>query len=137
MMMKKYKKTIFYAVVIGISVILFLFVATSSWIGFGVGEQCENAQAKYGGDCVEALSRVVSGESNSLEDRKDAVWALGQLGDGRALVVLEKYYEGSSGECKHETNLCQYELKKAIKLAQGGFNATALIWRNGAFNFSE
>jgi hypothetical protein len=53
---------------------------------------------------------------------------LGQLGDQKSLVVLKSYYTGEP--CDHEKFLCQYELEKAIKLLEGGFNITAFVWRN-------
>jgi len=55
---------------------------------------------------------------------------LGQLGDKRALSILEKYYTGNIPEKESFDNgLSQYELKKAIKPAQGSFNITHWIWR--------
>jgi len=59
--------------------------------------------------------------------RNHAIWALGQLGDKRALPSLEKLYTGEP--CDHSKYVCQYELKKAIKLCRGGLNITAWTWR--------
>jgi len=55
---------------------------------------------------------------------------LGQLGDSRALPVLQGYYTGNipSKESLDKT-ISQYELEKAIKLTSGGFNVTAIFWR--------
>jgi len=94
-------------------------------IGQGVKERCKTAQERYDGDCVGALMARVDSEEESFGDRNEAVWALGQLGDKRALPILRKYYTGE--ECDHEKYLCQYELEKAIKLSEGGFNATKLF----------
>lgn len=49
-----------------------------------------------------------------LSARNRAVWVLGQLGDSRALAVLERYYTG--GPCEHGRCLCQLEIRKAIDL---------------------
>ena len=66
-------------------------------------------------------------EGHSLKERNQAVWALGQIGDPSALPLLKKYYTGE--ECRHDKFLCQWELEKAISLTDGGFNATAWMWR--------
>jgi hypothetical protein len=58
------------------------------------------------------------------------VWALGHLGDARALPVLESHYTG--GPCDHSRLLCQRELEKAIRLSRGGLNLPALVWRHGS-----
>jgi len=126
---EKFKNVVIYGGSVFLGVMFFVYVISCSWIGVGVREKCVMAKEVYGGGCVEALVSFVDDEGNSLEDRNGAVWALGQLGDERALVVLNKYYTG--GECDHDKYLCQHELKKAIKLCKGGFNVSALVWRNG------
>ncbi len=56
------------------------------------------------------------------------VWALGQLGDQRALPFLRSLATGQS--CDHETNLCQGEIQEAIqKLESNSFNLPAFLWR--------
>lgn len=111
------------------SFILF-FISTCAWIGFDVKDKCKTAQEQYGGSCVEALMTYLEDENgHNLRERDGAVWTLGQLGDRRALPLLKKYYTGE--ECRHDKFLCQRELEKAIKLVEGGFNATAWMWRRG------
>ena len=66
---------------------------------------------------IEALLVWVQSPYHPLEDRNRGVWALGQLRDPRALPVLREYFHG--GQCDHEHELCQRELKKAIDLCQG------------------
>lgn len=93
-------------------------------------EECSKAQTKYPGDCVAALSLTLEDTSNDFRTRNSAIWALGQLGDKRALTVLEKNYTGNIPEKESlDAGLSQYELKKAIKLAGGSFNATHWVWR--------
>ena len=96
-------------------------------IGKGVKSIAEEASQKYPGDMVDALIAFVDSEENSLRRRNHAIWALGQLGGKKALQVLEKHYHG--GPYNQDRELSQYELKKAIKLCQGGFNITAWTWR--------
>ena len=106
------------------------FVLISFWIGADVRTISRVAMQQYEGDRVEALLQFVEDANHSLKDRNRAVWALGQLGDRRALPVLGKYYTGEP--CDHRTALCQHELGKAIKLVDGGINVTAMIWRHPA-----
>jgi len=57
-----------------------------------------------------------------------AIWALGQLGDKRALPFLKSLLTGEP--CDHETNLCQGEIKEAIqKLERNQFNLPKFLWR--------
>lgn len=131
MKIKKIKQTIFYLAAVGLSIFLLLFFIGGVWIGYDVKDTCKDAQAAYGGDCVEALTSLLEDESRSYRARNSAIWALGQFGDSRALSVLEKYFTGDipDREPLNET-ISQYELKKAINLASGGVNISAFIWRN-------
>ena len=92
-----------------------------------VKEISARAVQEYPGERVEALMAYVESENHSLRDRNRAVWALGQIGDNRALSTLEKYYTG--GPCDHSSYLCQHELEKAIKQCKGTLNATAWLPR--------
>lgn len=138
MKIKIIKERFLYACAIGISVFLLFFVITCSWIGYDVNNQCTDAKRQYGGDCVEALISLLDDENQDFHSRNSAIWALGQLGDGRALSVLQKYYTGNIPERESlYKNVSQYELKKAINLTSGGLNISALVWRNGPFLFLE
>lgn len=129
--MKINPKLIFYVAAVILGIFFFLFVVTSTTIGNSVNQQCEITQAKYEGDCVESMIKYLDDESNSYKDRNTTVWALGQMGDERALETLNKYYTGVIPEKEPlDKGISQYELKKAIKLCEGGFNASALIWRS-------
>jgi HEAT repeat protein len=102
-------------------------VAISLVIGADVRAASRAAVEEHGGEAVEALMACVDDPNHSLTQRNRAIWALGQLGDPRALPVLLKHYSGQA--CDHPHGLCQRELRKAIKLTKGGVNITALIWR--------
>lgn len=119
-----------YVFVVGVSSALFLFIISCVWIGFEVKQQCFTAKQEYGGDCVEALAAVLRDESKPYGQRNSAIWALGQLGDNRALPGLETYYTGNI-PAREPWNgvMSQYELKKAINLARGGTNIGAWVWR--------
>jgi hypothetical protein len=135
------KNKIFYAVAVGVSIFILFFVVGSVWIGYEVKSQCQEAEKEYppvGGqatdlDCVEALIVVLNDENKSFRARNSAIWALGQFGDNRAVPELEKYYTGNIPEREPlDKTISQYELKKALNLARGGFNISALVWRIGS-----
>ena len=110
---------------------LLTFFVSAKIIGDEVENRCKIAQQEYEGDCVEALMKFIEDETNNYREKNNAIWALGQLGDKRALLFLQKYYTGydSNNRIKQNEAISQYELYKAIKLLSGGFNVTAFIWR--------
>jgi len=92
---------------------VFMVVPAEVMIGSGVRSISNTAQAQSPGKRVEALMAMVDCESCSLHDRNNAVWALGQLDDPRALRVLEKYYAGAMGY--QQNNLSQDRLRIALR----------------------
>lgn len=129
---KTIKEKLFYLIAIGASIFLLFFFIGSVWIGYEAKSLCQQAQWQYDGDCVEALIAQLDDEHQGFRDRNHAIWALGQMGDSRALPVLEKYYTGDIPDREPlDDMISQYELKKAINLASGGTNITALMWRWG------
>ncbi|MHC4440605.1 MAG: HEAT repeat domain-containing protein [Planctomycetota bacterium] len=123
----KVKKVIVYGTLPCLAFLLVAFVLICFSIRSGVKEISAEATQLYPGDRIEALISYVQSENKSLRQRNLAVWALGQIGDERALGVLTASYTG--GPCDHDSLLCQGELQKAIKLCEGGFNATAWLPR--------
>ena len=131
-MKKLSKNLIIYLISLGLIFFLFFFLLTVNMIGYSVKEKCRLAQEKYGGDCVESLISYLDDESNSYTSRNSAIWALGQLGDNRALSVLEKYYNGLNGErISRSQGLAQLELQRAIGYMEGNPNITTFFWRFG------
>jgi len=129
---KQIKDLIIYLVSIGVVFLFFTFLISVNIIGYSVKEKCLLAQEKYTGDCVEALISYLDDESNDFKSRNSAIWALGQLGDTRALPVLRKYYTGYHGErINRSQTLAQLELQRAIKYMEGGLNITTFFWRFG------
>ncbi len=119
--------------IIGVGILLFFFVffVTCTQIGYNVDKKCELAQNKYGGECVDALISLISDESSQY-GKNSAIWALGQLGDKKALPFLEKYDTGEKlpDHEKWNEGISQYELRKAIKLLKSGLNLSAFVWRD-------
>jgi len=125
------RKRIFAASLVAIVVLVIgAYFAASLIIGSGVRAVAAAALREQPGDRVAALIAYADSPTHTLHDRNRAVWALGQLGDSRALPLLEKYYSG--GSCDHDRALCQYELKKAIHLCHSGTNLTAFVRRHGS-----
>jgi hypothetical protein len=124
------KNLIGYLAGVGILLLFFIFLVTCTQIGYDVEKRCELAQNKYGGECVEALMKQIADDSNQF-GKNDAIWALGQLGDQKALSFLEQYNNGEELPDREawDQGISQYELRKAIKLLSGGFNLTAFVWR--------
>jgi len=118
-----------YISAIGASICLLLFVVTCTIIGYEVKDICSDAKAEYKGDCVGSLITMLEDETQSFRERNSAIWALGQLGDSRALPVLDRFYTGEIPEREALSGgISQYELKKAINLASGGLNITTWAW---------
>jgi len=129
---KEIKQKLFFMIAIGISIFILFFVICCTWIGFDVKTQCQEAKAEYNGDCVEALVSLLKDEKRGYRARNSAIWALGQLGDARALPVLQSFYTGNIPEREALNKvISQYELKKAVVLTSGGTNITAIFWRFG------
>ena len=81
-------------VLIGVSYVLLCLL-----IGSHVKPICAEAMREYPGDRVEAVIAYVESERHSLRKRNKAVWALGYLGDKRALAVLKKHFTGGPCAC--------------------------------------
>lgn len=127
------KQKFFYLFAIGISVFFLFFFITNVWIGYEAKNICQNAKWQYRKtDCVEALIAELDDKNQGYRTRNHAIWALGELGDKRALPVLKKYYTGNIPNREPlDGMISQYELKKAVKLLEGGINITAWAWRWG------
>ena len=116
-------------------VVIILF---SLSIELGIKKTCEMATQKYPGDKVEALMMFVQSKeygynAHRYSANNHAFWALGQLGDKRALPFLRNLLTGKP--CDHETNLCQGEIREAIqKIERNQFNLPKFLWR-GVLNY--
>ena len=121
----------------GVPIVLLVFVvgiiSFSLWIELHIKKLCAEATQKYPGDKIEALMKSVQTETygyraNIYSANNHIFWALGQLGDKRALPFLKKL--ATSQPCDHETNLCQGEIQEGIqKLEKNGFNLPAFLFR--------
>ena len=121
------KKVLIYGTSICFTFLFIVYIWGCFDIRSSVREISAQAIEQYPGDRIEALITYVDSENKSLRQRNRAVWALGQIGDKRALPVLTASYTG--GPCDHDSRLCQGELQKAIKKCKSSFNATAWLPR--------
>jgi hypothetical protein len=114
----------------GTAVVLVGSLGLTVWIGHDVADRCSKAKAVYGGDCVQALISQLDDDTRDLHSRNDATWALGQLGDSRALPIVRKYYSGWDGEPEPlDVVLSQYQLKKALEQLEGEVNLGRSVWK--------
>jgi len=123
-------KTIYLVFAIALLLLAAAYISISLVIGAGVRSVAELAIREHPGDKVSALMALVESEGHEMRDRNRAIWALGQLGDARALPLLEGHYTGQPSDERCE--LSQYELKKAIALCRGATNISAFVWRHRA-----
>lgn len=131
MRIKNLKTKFLYLLAIGASIFLLFLMITGVWIGHEAKKLCQEAKWEYKQeDCVEALMMTLNDEKQGYRTRNHAIWALGQLGDDRALPVLQKYYTDNIPDREPlDEMISQYELKKAINLTSGGLNIIAWMWR--------
>jgi hypothetical protein len=93
----------------------------------GLQRFSDDAVRQFPGDRAAALIRLVDCDTCSLEDRNHAVWALGQMVEARSIAVLKKHFDGQ--RCDHTTRLCQYELRKAIRMIETRLERSGPAWR--------
>lgn len=136
MNIKAIKEKLFYLVAVGLSVFLLFFFITNIWIGHEAKRLCSEAKWEYkSSNCVDALIKTLDDEKQGYRTRNHAIWALGQLGDNRALPTLKKHYTGNIPDREPlDDTISQYELEKSIRLLEGGINITAIFWRYGIDN---
>jgi hypothetical protein len=124
-----WKKIMKYAVPIGFSVLLILFILSLHWISSDVRTICKEMKLNFQGDCVESLISALESGQLSFKEKNRVIWALGEIGDKRALPALEKLFAGEPcpKPCDSSKHICQYGIKKAIRGCEG-FNVVSYIW---------
>ena len=114
-------------VVIGASVLWLIM----HWISSDVRATCYEARQEFEGACVEALIAYTKSDQHTLQERNNAIWALGEIGDKRALPALEELLRTEKpcpSPCNVSACICQYSLEKAIRLCEG-LNIARWVWR--------
>ncbi|MFC1635581.1 hypothetical protein ACFL5Z_12130 [Planctomycetota bacterium] len=127
------KRVLLKGILVALLLCVVVITLLSFWVELHVKKMCEMATQKYPGDKVEALMMSVETKeygynAHHYKTNNHVFWALGQLGDKRALPFLKNLLTGEP--CDHETNLCQGEIKEAIqKLERNQFNLPKFLWR--------
>lgn len=106
----------------GISLIVLfsgILISMQILIGHGIKENINIAKAEYSGKAEDALLAYLADSTKSPRERTDiAIWTLGQIRSRKALPVLKELFkndpEGNLCKGRHNTELCQYEIHKAI-----------------------
>lgn len=114
----------------GLLSIIFAVTASFYRIYSGVKTNCLKAKEEFGGECQEALIKLIKAENHSFQERNSAVWALGQLADKKALLFLEDLNKSLpvQDKCRYKEYLCKYEIEKAIKWSREG-NVTSWMYK--------
>ena len=115
------KRIIFIVVAAGAVLIFTLFGLSLVEIYSSVKARCDVARHEFGGDSVEALMALIESDTSSFKEKKDAIWALGQLGDKRAVPFLEKLITDKEQPPPFDSSkyIVQYSVKKALKSCSG------------------
>jgi hypothetical protein len=100
-------------IIIGLVVVILILIRQ------GVQERIDIAKKEYPGIAEDALIAYLSDPVHTPSERTDvAIWTLGQIRSQKALPLLKALYkedpEGATCKYHHDTELCQYEIHKAI-----------------------
>jgi hypothetical protein len=134
------KKKIIIVFVIILAIFMFMFMSSCLYIELRIKEICENALQKFpeSKDKIDALILVIQKEENCTQEKINTLWALGQLGDEKALPFLYEN-QGEIIEIKGWLDIrdkippekrCDFETQFAIqKIENEDFNIPAFLWR--------
>jgi len=126
-----FEKALIVGLPIGILILAAILAVSLFAIFSDVKSICTEAQTEFEGDCVDALMALVESDKFGYREKNKAIWALGQLGDERALPLLEKLYTGEVQEKPFDPSrrIVQYTVKKALKQCRGEFSLTRWMYR--------
>jgi len=107
----------------------FFLLLSLHHISTQVRAACSEAASEFDGDCVEALAAYVESEHHTYQERNHAIWALGEIGDRRALPTLDRLLGGElmDSPCDTSRGICRYSVEKAIELCRG-LNIVRYVW---------
>jgi hypothetical protein len=131
MQKSRIKKIVIYSILTGFMGFLILNGIVMWTIFSDVKSVCADAAKEFKGDNIEVLINILKSDKHDYKKKNEVVWALGQIGDRRALKILEVLYTGKDCEkpCPRDEYICQYELKRAIKNCNGAFSVTRWMFR--------
>ncbi|MBN1256159.1 MAG: hypothetical protein JXA52_00480 [Planctomycetes bacterium] len=131
-MANKYRKTLLRLLLVLLVLFVLLTAYTFHVIYRDVKAITGEAKDDFGlDDPVLALIALLESEEYSYQDRNRAVWALGQIGDKRALPPLEilnlTVPAGSKG---FSQEFSKYGIEKAIQQLNSSFIVTRWMYRD-------
>lgn len=115
--MKKFYKRL--KLVLGLVFVgaLLLYVGLRIMVYTDAKSMAKQAVEAYQQNETLSLLAIVSSQNHPFEQRNKAIWALGVLKKKEALNELEQLVIDNC--CQHNTEICQYELQKAILKIKG------------------
>ena len=125
------RKFILSVILIGLVAFIILFAISLSMIFSGVKSICEIASNKFENDNVEALISLIESDEFSFKQKNKAIWALGQIGDRKALPLLRKLDTDEIQKKPLNSNkyIVQYSVEKAIRQINSDFIVTRWMYR--------
>lgn len=125
------RKKVLTGLIVACAIVAILFAVTMYQIFSSVRGLCMAATAGHAGDSVEALIALVESDSASFREKNQAIWALGQIGDDRALPLLKRLDtdEVQSKPYNADAYIVQYSVEKAIHHIESRFSLTRWMYR--------
>ena len=125
-MWRRFRRIAALAAVALLVVVIAVLAADGLIIGTSLRSITQTAQTRFPGNRAEALIALVNCQSCDRHDRNNAVWALGQLDDPRALPILETRYAEN-----HGAPLDREKLQIALRHLrhEDGNRGEAFLWR--------
>ena len=111
------RKIVLTLLIVFVSALIITYSGIRLWIGSDLDEIITEATELYEGDTIEALISYLESDDHSLVEKNNAIWALGKLGDERALPALNDLVVGE--ECNHSEYVCQRTLSTSINTIKG------------------
>jgi hypothetical protein len=114
----------------GVIAITLLYAVSCTLIFSSVKSICDRAKKEFNRNNTESLMALIESEKLTFEEKNNAIWALGQIGDKTSLPLLENLYTGDiCNRCNRKQHISLYELKKAIKFINSDFVVTRWMYR--------
>ncbi|MBN2088194.1 HEAT repeat domain-containing protein [candidate division KSB1 bacterium] len=127
---KNWKKLLLRGSLAVLFVLIVVFAGASYIIINEVETICFKTQKMFPGDAVESLTSALKSENLSIREKNQVIWALGEIGDKRAIPVLRTLETGEMCDKPCDTNqkICQYGIRKSIRFCEG-INVIRPVWQ--------
>ena len=131
------RKFISRVILIGLAIFIIVFAISLHMIYSGVKSICEIATNKFEPDNVLALISLIESDEFPFKQKNKAIWALGQIGDKRALPLLRQLDTDEIQEkpLNSDMYIVQYSVEKAIRQINSDFIVTRWMYRR--FNLED